>query len=92
MSALEIPELLSAILYHLDATSLAVCSGVSRAWHEIAPKLKWARVEDLEYLVNKSIAETTLQRLRQFPYPSSLVTQFANQEVSPEQVSVFCSS
>lgn len=91
MPVLEIPELLLAVLSHLDAPSLVLCSVVCRAWHEPATELRWARVQDLGYLVDKSISVTTLEhfktdsfrRLCYQPFPE-LVVQPVDQEVPPE--------
>jgi hypothetical protein len=96
MTALDIPELLLAVLGHLDQSSLARCSLVCHAWNEPATELMWAQVQDLEHLVVKSIPESTLKHFKHpsfyhlltMPYPELIPqSQDTTEEVRPGQVS-----
>ncbi|EUC63948.1 F-box-like protein [Rhizoctonia solani AG-3 Rhs1AP] len=77
MSALDIPELLTAVLGHLNQSSLARCAQVCGAWRAPATELLWAQVQDLEKLVNTSFSKNILgcfkspswNRLLHMPYP-----------------------
>ncbi|CAE6525914.1 unnamed protein product [Rhizoctonia solani] len=77
MAALDIPELLLAVLGHLNQSSLVTCARVCRAWREPATELLWAQVQDLDQLVTTSFSSNVLgyfkspswNRLLHMPYP-----------------------
>ncbi|KAG8732910.1 hypothetical protein FRC11_010167 [Ceratobasidium sp. 423] len=93
MAALDIPELLLAVLGHLNQNSLAKCARVCRAWREPATELLWAQVQDLEQLVATSFSNNVLgcfkspswNRLLHMPYPElASLPNSPNDEGQPE--------
>lgn len=77
MSVLEIPELLVAVLNHLNEPALKSCSLVCRMWREPATELLWAQVQDLDVLVNQSFSKETLQHFKPFPLVKLLNQSFS---------------